>query len=69
MRRPSIGSSIWLLLLAACGGDARKTTPLASDGTHLRDAQGRIALLRGINARVAGTRSGMRACASARTST
>lgn len=43
-----------LLLLAACGGQAAKTTPLWSDGTNLRDAQGRIALLRGINARIAG---------------
>lgn len=41
--------------LAACGGsDAPATSPLASDGTHLRDAQGRIALLRGVNARVDG---------------
>lgn len=43
-----------LLLLAACGAHDAKTTPLWSDGTNLRDAQGRIALLRGINARVAG---------------
>ena len=43
-----------LLLLAACGGHAAKTTPLWSDGTNLRDADGRIALLRGVNARVAG---------------
>jgi endoglycosylceramidase len=47
---------IWILALAACGGggDAPRTTPLWSDGEHLRDAQGRIALLRGINARVEG---------------
>ncbi len=46
--------SLLLLALAACGADAHKTTPLASDGTHLRDDRGRIALLRGVNARVAG---------------
>lgn len=46
---------IWILALAACGGsDAPRTTPLWSDGEHLRDARGRIALLRGINARVEG---------------
>ena len=45
-------------LVAACGGDdgpeVRRQTPLWSDGTHLRDGEGRIALLRGINARVEG---------------
>jgi endoglycosylceramidase len=41
--------------LAACGGSpAPATSPLASDGTHLRDEAGRIALLRGVNARVDG---------------
>lgn len=41
--------------LAACGGtDTPQATPLASDGTHLRDDRGRIALLRGVNARVNG---------------
>ena len=50
----------WLpvvLALAACGGadDAPpRTSPLWSDGTHLRDAEGRVAVLRGINARVEG---------------
>ncbi|HEY6035212.1 MAG TPA: hypothetical protein VIV58_13150, partial [Kofleriaceae bacterium] len=48
----------WLgvvMLAAACGSDpAPATTPLASDGTHLRDDQGRIALLHGVNARIAG---------------
>jgi len=44
----------FLFALAACGDDPAPTTPLASDGTHLRDAEGRIALLRGINARVEG---------------
>src|SRR5262249_1547283 len=29
-------------------------TPLSSDGTHLRDAAGRIAVLRGVNARIEG---------------
>jgi endoglycosylceramidase len=44
-----------VLLLAACGGDdAHRTSPLWSDGTYLRDADGRIALLRGVNARVQG---------------
>ena len=38
----------------ACGDNAHPTVPLASDGTHLRDREGRIAVLRGINARVAG---------------
>src|SRR3569623_1184515 len=42
-------------IAAACGSDpAPATTPLASDGTHLRDAQGRIALLHGVNARIEG---------------
>ncbi len=43
-----------LLLLAACSSSPHQTTPLSSDGTHLRDDHGRIALLRGINARVNG---------------
>ncbi len=44
-----------LLVVAACSGSSLlKTTPLTSDGTHLRDDDGRIALLRGINARVEG---------------
>jgi hypothetical protein len=44
------------LLLAACGGSdtPARTSPLWSDGTHLRDDAGRIALLRGVNARVEG---------------
>lgn len=44
------------LVLFACGDDASRvvTRPLASDGVHLRDAEGRVALLRGINARVRG---------------
>lgn len=46
---------ITLVVLAACSGDEPpKTTPLWSDGTHLRDAKGRVALLRGVNARVDG---------------
>lgn len=44
-----------LLALAACGSDpAPRTSPLWSDGTNLRDEQGRVAVLRGVNARVAG---------------
>ena len=44
-----------LLLIAACsGGHPHPTTPLSSDGTNLRDAEGRIAILRGVNARVDG---------------
>jgi len=45
------------LLLVACGGGSEappKTHPLWSDGTHLRDEDGRIAILRGVNARVQG---------------
>ena len=43
-------------VLAGCGSDppAPSTHPLWSDGTHLRDADGRTAILRGINARVDG---------------
>jgi endoglycosylceramidase len=48
----------FLLALAACGGDDTPPrdpyAPLDSDGIHLRDADGRIALLHGINARVDG---------------
>jgi endoglycosylceramidase len=43
-----------LVLLVACSSSPHATTPLASDGTHLRDERGRIAVLRGVNARVAG---------------
>jgi len=44
----------FVAFVAACGSDAPTTTPLSSDGTHLRDEQGRIALLHGVNARIAG---------------
>ena len=45
----------FLLGLSACSDPAPpRATPLASDGTHLRDAQGRIALLHGVNARIDG---------------
>jgi endoglycosylceramidase len=43
--------------VAACGDsspDRTPFTPLDSDGTHLRDERGRIALLHGVNARVEG---------------
>jgi endoglycosylceramidase len=43
-----------LVVLAACTSSPHRTTPLSSDGEQLRDAAGRIALLRGVNARVAG---------------
>ncbi len=43
-------------ILVACGPGtpAPSTRPLWSDGTHLRDAEGRVAVLRGVNARVEG---------------
>jgi endoglycosylceramidase len=43
-------------VLCACSDDSSRvsTKPLATDGVHLRDADGRVALLRGINARVEG---------------
>lgn len=45
-----------LSIICACSHDSSRviTKPLASDGVHLRDADGRVALLRGINARVDG---------------
>ncbi len=43
-----------IILGVACGSSPRETTPLSSDGTHMRDEQGRIAILRGVNARVEG---------------
>src|SRR5262249_32888520 len=43
-----------LVGLVACGSSPPAATPLSSDGTHLRDDKGRIALLRGVNARIAG---------------
>jgi endoglycosylceramidase len=48
------GFTATCIALVACSAAPHRTTPLASDGTHLRDAEGRIALLRGVNARVAG---------------
>jgi endoglycosylceramidase len=44
----------WLFVAACSSSAPPNTAPLASDGTHLRDDQGRIALLRGVNARVEG---------------
>ena len=45
-----------ILWMSACGNDADpvRTSPLWSDGEHLRDSDGRVAILRGINARVDG---------------
>jgi endoglycosylceramidase len=44
-----------VLLAGACSSsEAPRSEPLWSDGTHLRDADGRVAILRGINARVDG---------------
>jgi endoglycosylceramidase len=47
-----------LVVVAAACGDSTpatyRTSPLTADGAHLRDEQGRVAILRGINARVGG---------------
>ncbi|MCE9571535.1 MAG: glycoside hydrolase family 5 protein [Deltaproteobacteria bacterium] len=53
MRAPLVCS---LGVLVACGGadPAPHTHPFWSDGEHLRDDAGRIAILRGVNARVQG---------------
>ncbi len=53
---PSLLAVAALASAAACSDPPARTpmTPLDSDGTHLRDARGRIALLHGINARVEG---------------
>lgn len=48
-------AAICLILAGACGqSEDPKSRPLWSDGTHLRDADGRVAILRGVNARVDG---------------
>ena len=47
-------SRLLLLFAAACSSAPHQTSPLSSDGTYLRDDHGRIVLLRGINARIAG---------------
>lgn len=52
-------SKLWVVVLvaaAACGGSGGRAhfSPLDSDGTYLRDGDGRIVILRGINARVEG---------------
>ncbi len=53
---PRLPTFAVVTVLAACGDDPSTvaTTPLRSDGVHLRDAEGRVAILRGINARVEG---------------
>jgi endoglycosylceramidase len=43
-----------LWMIAACGDSAHPAFPLSSDGAHLRDADHRIVLLHGVNARVDG---------------
>lgn len=44
-----------LVVVAACSEPTpHRTSPLYADGGHLRDEQGRVAILRGINARVGG---------------
>ncbi len=50
-----LGAGVALGLIA-CGDNAAapRTAPLYADGPHLRDDRGRIALLRGVNARVEG---------------
>lgn len=56
--RATLTAAVAALTLAGGCGDAgpgrTPTTPLDSDGTHLRDDRGRIALLHGVNARVEG---------------
>ena len=46
----------FVLVAAACSDPPGRTptTPLDSDGAHLRDERGRIALLHGVNARIEG---------------
>jgi endoglycosylceramidase len=44
------------MVMIACGGGdgARNGSPLSTDGAHLRDADGRVVILRGVNARIEG---------------
>lgn len=45
--------SVLAAAMIACGGDgAPNGSPLSTDGPHLRDADGRVVVLRGVNARV-----------------
>ncbi len=56
-RTPALLAVCAAIAATACGDDAApplQTRPLWSDGAHLRDTEGRVALLRGINARVEG---------------
>jgi endoglycosylceramidase len=55
--KPALVLAFCGLPFIACGDDAASlfpAKPLASDGVHLRDDHGRVAILRGINARVRG---------------
>lgn len=51
----AVAALLATVLVVACGDPAAPSThPLWSDGTHLRDAEDRTVILRGINARIAG---------------
>jgi hypothetical protein len=48
-------AALCVILAGACGpSEEPRSRPLSSDGAHLRDAEGRVAILRGVNARVDG---------------